>query len=103
MSVSFFGGAVPPPATYSSAIDRASARRYAYTLPSFESEKPECAAGSAGVTFAIALVAASRRYRWAYVRSLAEKKRPFGFQATMFGSSSKAEVRTAGVPPPAGI
>jgi hypothetical protein len=47
-------------------------------------------------------VPASRRYRYEYVRWEAEKKRPFGFHATIDGSSSNDDDRTVGVPPPAG-
>jgi hypothetical protein len=71
-------------------------------LPSFVKEKLEFTAGSAAVTLAIALVATSRRYRCAKVRSPAAKKRPFGSHATRLGSSSKAPLSTAGVPPLAG-
>src|SRR6186713_1713299 len=60
VSVSFLVR-LKPDATYSSDIDFASERRYAYVLPSFVNEKLEFTAGSAAVTLAIALVATSRR------------------------------------------
>ena len=50
-------------ATYTSAIDFASARRYAIASPSFDSEKPEFTVWSVGEIFVTAFVLGSRRYR----------------------------------------
>jgi len=47
-------------------------------------------------------VRGSRRYRDEYVPCEAEKKRPFGFHATIDGSSSNDDDRTVGAPPFAG-
>jgi hypothetical protein len=57
MSVSFLF------ATYSSAIDFASARRYAIASPSLDSEKPEFTVWSTGEIFVTVFVVGSRRYR----------------------------------------
>src|SRR3954451_2344307 len=73
-------------ATYTSGIVFASAPRYAYAAPSTDNEKLEPTMRSEGPIFAIDFVCASRRNKYEYVRSLAEKNRPFRFHATIDGS-----------------
>src|SRR5262245_36361897 len=90
--------------TQTSGIDLASARRNAIACPSFENENAEftvCAV-SVPATLFMAFDSGSSRYRYEYVRSLAEKKMPAAFHATRFGSSSKADVSGTGAPPAAG-
>jgi len=59
--------------TNTSATEEASERRHARVLLSCDSEQPDVTLRSIGSTFAIARVATSSRYRYAYVRSLAAK------------------------------
>src|SRR6185503_20604018 len=102
MSVSFFGLASVAAATNTSGTDLASAPRNATRDPSRESVKLEPTHVSAGARRVTALVPGSMRNRYENVRCDAEKNSPFGFHATIDGSSSNAAVRTDGAPPVAG-
>jgi hypothetical protein len=56
---------------------------------------------SAGASRANLPLPGSIRNKYENVRWEAEKKSPFGFQATIDGFSSNEDVRTTGVPPAA--